>query len=72
VWLCPRPQNVYFLRKETEQHEQLESLSKEVSVEFKKAIEAEGDFKKVALDPRVPDRAVCLGTEMSPQEQLGL
>jgi hypothetical protein len=26
-------------------------LSKEISVEFKKAIEAEGDFKGVALDP---------------------
>jgi hypothetical protein len=40
--------------------------------EFKKAIETEGDLKKVALDPRVPDRAICLDTEMSPQEQVEL
>jgi hypothetical protein len=45
---------------------------KEMSVESKKAIEAEGDFKRVTLDPRVPDKAVCNGTEMSPQEQAGL
>jgi hypothetical protein len=41
-------------------------------VEFKKAIKAAGDFKRVALDPRVPDKAVCIGTEMSPQEQAEL
>jgi hypothetical protein len=65
--------NVHFLREEIEQHEQVESLSKqEASVEFKKAIEVEGDFKKVALDPMVLDRAACLGTEMSPQEQVEL
>jgi hypothetical protein len=43
-----------------------------MSAEFKKAIEAEGDFKRVALDPRVPDKAVCIGIEMSPQEQVEL
>jgi hypothetical protein len=41
-------------------------------VEFKKAIEAEGHFKRVALDPRVPDKVVCIGMEMSPQEQAEL
>jgi hypothetical protein len=45
---------------------------REISVEFKKAIVAEGDFKRVTLDPRVPDKAVCIGTEMSPQEQAEL
>jgi hypothetical protein len=65
--------NVHFLREDIEQHEQVQSLSKqEASAELKKAIEAEGDFKKVALDPRVPDRAVCLSTEMSLQEQVEL
>jgi hypothetical protein len=43
-----------------------------MSVEFKKAIEAEGHFKRVALDPRVPDKVVCIGMEMSPQEQAEL
>jgi hypothetical protein len=36
--------------------------------EFKKAIEADDDFKKVPLDPRVPDRAICLGTKTGPEE----
>jgi hypothetical protein len=43
-----------------------------MSAEFKKAIEAEGGFKRVALDPRVPNKAICIGTEMSPQEQAEL
>jgi hypothetical protein len=63
--------NVHFLRESIEQHEQEQPL-KETSIEFKKAIEAEGDFKRVALDPRVPDKAVCIGTEMSLQEQAEL
>jgi hypothetical protein len=46
--------------------------TREISTEFKKAIEAEGDIKRVALSPRVPDKAVCIGTEMSPQEQAEL
>jgi hypothetical protein len=36
---------------------------KEISAEFKKAIEAEGDFTRLALDPRVPDRTACIGVE---------
>jgi hypothetical protein len=61
---------IFGIQKGVEQHEQVEYFSKkEASVEFKKAIEAEGDFKKMALDPRVSDRAVCLCTEMSPHEQ---
>jgi hypothetical protein len=39
---------------------------------IQKVIEAEGDFRKVALDPRVPDRAVCLSTETSLEEQAKL
>jgi hypothetical protein len=37
-----------------------------------KAIEAEGEFKKVPLDPRVLDRTVCIGAEASQQEQVEL
>jgi hypothetical protein len=48
-------------------------LSKqEISAEFKKVIECEGDFTRVALDPRVPDRTMCIGAEMSPEEQAKL
>jgi hypothetical protein len=34
-----------------------------------KAIEAEGEFQKVPLDPRVPDKTVCIRTEANKQEQ---
>jgi hypothetical protein len=65
--------NVHFLREDIEQHEQGQpSSKKEISAEFKEAIEAEGDFKRVALDPRVPNRAVNIGTEISLQEQVVL
>jgi hypothetical protein len=44
----------------------------EAPTECKKAIEAEGEFKKVLLDPRVPDRIVCISEEASQQEQAKL
>jgi hypothetical protein len=47
-------------------------LKAEAPAEFKKAIKANGDFKKVTLDPRVPDGAVCIGTETSLEEQVEL
>jgi hypothetical protein len=69
----PGHKNVHFLWEETEQYEQAVYPPKqEASTKFKKAIEAKGEFMKVALDPRVPNRAICLGTEMSPQEQAEL
>jgi hypothetical protein len=62
--------NVHFLREATDQHEQAQpSPKQEILVEFKKAIEVEGDFSRVAPDPRIPDRTVCIGTEMNPEEQ---
>jgi hypothetical protein len=62
---------VHFLREDADQPEQ--PLSKqEILAEFKKAIEAEGNFTRVALDPRVPGRTVCIGAEMSPEEQAKL
>jgi hypothetical protein len=36
--------------------------------EYKQAIEAEGKFKKVPLDPRVPNKTICIGVEASQQE----
>jgi hypothetical protein len=41
-------------------------------VECKKAIELVGEFKKVLLDPRVPDRTICISVEASQQEQAEL
>jgi hypothetical protein len=61
------------LREDTKQHEQEHPSSKmEISVEFKRTIEAKGDSKRVALDTRVPDKAICIGIEKSPQEQAEL
>jgi hypothetical protein len=61
---APGYKNIHFLREDIEQYQQIECpVNKEAPTEFKKAIEAKGDFKKVALDPNVPDRVVCLSTE---------
>jgi hypothetical protein len=62
---------VHFLREDTDQPEQ-PSPKQEISAKFKKAIEAEGDFTRVALDPRVPDGTMCIGAEMCPEEQAKL
>jgi hypothetical protein len=53
----PWHKNVHFLREDVDQHEQAQpSPKQEILAEFKKAIEAKGQFSRVALDPRVPDR----------------
>jgi hypothetical protein len=62
---------MHFLREDIDQPEQ-PSPKQEISAEFKKAIEAEGDFTRVALDPRVLDRTMCIGAEMNPVEQAKL
>jgi hypothetical protein len=65
--------NVHFLREELEQHTTFASPhNAEALIEHKKAIEGEGEFKKVPLDPRVPDRVVCIGAEVSQIEQAEL
>jgi hypothetical protein len=38
----------------------------------KKIIEAEGEFKKVPLNPRVPAKIVCIGAEESQEEHAEL
>jgi hypothetical protein len=56
-------------REELEQYQQQACpINAQAPTEFKKAIKAYGDFKKVELDPRVPDRVVCLSIETSPKE----
>jgi hypothetical protein len=62
---------MHFLREDTDQPEQ-PSPKQEISTEFKKVIKAKGDFTRVALDPRVPDRTVCIRVEMSLEEQAKL
>jgi hypothetical protein len=44
----------------------------EALAEFRKAIEAEGNFKQVPLDPMTLDRVVSIGTNMSLREQTEL
>jgi hypothetical protein len=68
---APRHKNVHFLREDTDQLEQ-PSPEQEISAEFKKGIKTEGDFTRVALDPRVPDRTMCIEAEMSLKEQAKL
>jgi hypothetical protein len=63
--------NMHFLREDTNQPEQ-SSHKQEISVEFKKAIKVEGDFTRLALDPIVPDKTMCIGAKISPQEQAEL
>jgi ubiquitin len=69
---APNHKNVHFLREELEQYQQSCPFKVEAPGEFKKAIKVDGDFKKVALDPRVPNRVVCPGTETSTEEQAEL
>jgi hypothetical protein len=59
---------VHFLREDTDKLEQ-PSPKQEILAEFKKAIKADGDFTRVALDPRVPHRIVFIRAEMSSEEQ---
>jgi hypothetical protein len=70
VCVTPEHKNVHFLREDTE-HEQ-PSVKQETSAEYKKATKAEGEFTKLPLDPRVPDRTVCVGSEMKLEEQAEL
>jgi hypothetical protein len=64
---------VHFLRGDTYQHGSAQPSSlQDISVEFKKAIEAEANFTRLTLDPRVPDKIVCIGAEMNPEEQAEL
>jgi hypothetical protein len=41
-------------------------------IEYENIIGDEGEFKKVPLDPRVPDKTVCIGVEASQEEQTKL
>jgi hypothetical protein len=66
---APRHENVHFVREESEQYQQPTFPSDaKAPTEFRKAIKADGDINKVALDPKVPNKAVCLGTKTSPEE----
>jgi hypothetical protein len=57
---------VHFLREQPEQHEA------QPPTECRKLIEADGEFGKVSLDPRVPDKTIYIGTEANWQHQVEL
>jgi hypothetical protein len=59
---APGHKNVHFLREQPGQQ------GVEPSTECKKSMEAEGEFKKVPLDPRVPDRTICIGVDAIQEE----
>jgi hypothetical protein len=60
---APGHKNVHFLREQQGQHEA------QPLIECRNFIEAEGELKKVLLDPSVPDKTVCIGTEANLQDQ---
>jgi hypothetical protein len=62
----PGHKNVYFVQEQPEHHKN------QPPTECKKVIEAKGEFQKVPLDPRVPDKTVCIGTEANQQDQAEL
>jgi hypothetical protein len=49
--------------------EQQEQHEGQPPTECKKFIEVEGEFKIVPLDPRVPDKTVCISTKANQQDQ---
>jgi hypothetical protein len=70
---APSHKNVHFVREESEQYQQLACPTKpKAPNESKKAIKTDGDIKKIALDRRVPDKVVCLDTEMTSGEEAEL
>jgi hypothetical protein len=71
VWFHSRAQEHAFLERRYKST-RATFTKQEISVEFKKAIKAEGDFTGLALDPIVPDRTVCIRAEISSQEQAEL
>jgi hypothetical protein len=63
---APGHRNVHFLREQPEQHK-IQPLT-----ESRKVIEAEGEFRKVSFDPRVPNKIICIGAVVHEQDQLEL
>jgi hypothetical protein len=69
----PGNKNTHFLREDPERHTSFAGQHKaEAPIECKKAIEPKGEFKKVQLDPIVPDITICISAEASQQEQVEL
>jgi hypothetical protein len=61
------------VREESEQyHHQVYSSEQRALAESKQVIEDDGKTKKIPLDPRVLDKAICLSTEMAPEEEAEL
>jgi hypothetical protein len=63
---APGHKNVHFLREQPEQHKT------QPPTKCRNFIEAESEFEKVPLDPRVSDKIVCIGTKTNQQDQAEL
>jgi hypothetical protein len=62
----PGHKNVYFLREEPEQHQQSACpLKQKLQQNIRMPLKLMSSSKKVPLDPRVPNRVVCIGTDTS-------
>jgi hypothetical protein len=65
--------NVYFLREDPEQYQQLLcSIDTKAPNEAKPTIEADYKTKKVALDPKMPDKALFLGKGLLLEQEMKL
>jgi hypothetical protein len=63
---APGNKNVHFLREESKQRDiSASNYEKEALAEYKKCIEVEGEFKKVPLFRRVPERTICIDMDAS-------
>jgi hypothetical protein len=68
---APEHKSMHFLKEDSDHSEQ-PSLKHETSPEFEKAIEAKGGFTRLAFDPKVPDKTVCIRAKISLEEQAEL
>jgi hypothetical protein len=68
---APGHKNIHFCEKK-QSNTSPGHLKAEAPTKYKKAIEADSEFKKVPLDPRVPDRVMCIGAETGQQERAEL
>jgi hypothetical protein len=69
----PSHKNVHFLRvAQAKGHQNNNTPKAKARNRVKIVIEAECDTKRVILDPRVPDKAVLIAQDLSPEEEVEL
>jgi hypothetical protein len=70
---APSRKNVHFLREALDDYQHhLRSADVKALSETKSTIEADYETKRVALDPRVPNKTVLLGKDLSLEEDAEL